>query len=85
MMDSDKLIRFFEAEYCDEQEADDIKKGISEDMKSFAENNQISPKSLKSAYSLYKKFRSGKNTSEECSDYAELSGIIENHFASSGE
>ena len=85
MMDSDKLIRFFEAEYCDEQEADDIKKGISEDMKSFAENNQISPKSLKSAYSLYKKFRSGKNTSEECSDYAELSGIIENHFASSDE
>lgn len=82
MIDSAKLINFFEAEYCEELEADEIKKGISDDLKSFAENNQLSPKSMKSAYSLYKKFRSGKNTSEDCSDYAEMSGIIENHFAS---
>lgn len=82
MIDSDKLIKFFEAEYYEELEADEIKKGISDDMKSFAENNEVSPKSIKSAYSLYKKFKSGKSTSEECSDYAEMSNIIENYFAS---
>lgn len=82
MIESDKLIKFFEAEYCEEMEADEIKKGVNEDLKSFAENNELSPKSMKSAYALYKKYRSGKNTSAECSDYAEMSGIIENYFAS---
>ncbi len=82
MIESDNLIRFFEAEFCDEQEADEIRKGIAADLKSFAENNGVSAKSIKSAYALYKKYRSGKNTPEECSDYSEMSSIIEEYFAS---
>ena len=81
-MDGQNLIQFFEAEYNLELEADEIKKGISDDLKSFAENNEINPKAMKTAYGLFKKFRSGKNTAVECEDYAELSGIIENYFAS---
>ena len=81
-MDGQSLIKFFEAEYNLELEADEIKKGISDDLKSFAENNEVNPKAMKTAYGLFKKFRSGKNTAVECEDYAELSGIIENYFAS---
>lgn len=81
-MDEQSLIKFFEAIYGNELEADEIKKDISEQLKSFAENNEINPKAMKTAYGLFKKFRSGKNTAVECEDYAELSGIIENYFAS---
>jgi len=81
-MDEQNLIKFFEAIYGNEQEADEIKKGISENLKSYAQNNEINPKAMKTAYALFKKFRSGKNTAVECEDYAELSGIIENYFAS---
>ena len=81
-MDEQNLIQFFEAIYGNEQEPDEIKKGISEDLKSYAQNNEINPKSMKTDYALFKKFRSGKNTAVECEDYAELSGIIENYFAS---
>ena len=80
MIDGDKLIRFFDAIYAEEMEADEIKKGISDDMKSFAENNEINPKAMKSAYTLYKRYKSGKNTSDDCADYSEMSGIIENFF-----
>ncbi len=81
-MDGQSLIRFFEAIYGNELEADEIKKGISDDLKSYAENNEVNPKALKTAYSLFKKFRSGKNTAVECEDYAELSDIVNNYFAS---
>lgn len=81
MIDGDKLIRFFDAIYAEEMEADEIKKGISDDMKSFAENNEINPKAMKSAYGLYKRYKSGKNTADDCADYSEMSGIIENFFA----
>lgn len=81
-MDGQSLIRFFEAIYGNELEADEIKKGISDDLKSYAENNEVNPKALKTAYSLFKKFRSGKNTAVECEDYAELSDIVNSYFAS---
>lgn len=81
MIDSDKLIKFFGAVYNEEEEANEIKKGIADDLKSFAENNEIEPKAIKSAYSLYKRYKSGKNTAKDCEDYSEMSGIIENFFA----
>lgn len=81
MIESDKLIEFFGAIYNEEEEANEIKKGIAEDLKSFAENNEIEPKAMKSAYALYKRYKSGKNTAKDCEDYSEMSGIIENFFA----
>ena len=50
-------------------------------MKSFAENNSIGVKALTSAYSLFKKYRSGSNTEYECEEYTQLSDIISDHFA----
>ena len=41
MVESDKLIKFFDAEYYEEREADEIKKGIREDLKEFAKNNEV--------------------------------------------
>ena len=81
MIDSDKLIKFFNAIYDEEEEANETKKGLYEDLKSFAENNEIEPKAMKSAYALYKRYKSGKNTAKDCEDYSEMSGIIENFFA----
>lgn len=81
MIDSNNLIAFFDAIYKEDEEANEIKKGISEDLKSFAENNEIEPKAMKSAYALYKRYKSGKNTAKDCEDYSEMSGIIENFFA----
>lgn len=81
MIDAQKLMDFFAAEFAEEQEADEIKKGISDDMKSYAENIEVSPKAIKSAYALYKKYKSGKHTAADCEDYSQMSGIIENFFA----
>jgi len=85
MIDSEKLIKFFDALFLEDCEADEMKKGISEDLKSFAENNEINVKAIKSAFSLYKRYKSGKNTADDCADYSEMSGIIENFFATEQE
>lgn len=82
MIDAKQLLSFFEAEYAQDVEADEIKKGISDELKAYAENIEVSPKSIKTAFSLYKKFRSGKHINEDCSDYVLMSDIIENYFAS---
>lgn len=81
-MDEKNLITLFEALYQMDLEADEQKKDVSDNLKSFAENNEVSPKAVKTAYSLFKKFKSGKNTAVECEDYLTLSGIIESYFAS---
>ena len=82
---SEELMNFFNAEYVIDQEADELKKGLRADLKSWAENHEILPKSLNSAYNLYKKYKSGKNTAFECEEYSELSGVIESYFSTSDE
>ena len=82
MIDANQLLEFFEAEYAQDVEADELKKNISEELKGYANNIGVSPKSLKTAFSLYKKFRSGKNSNEDCSAYALMSGIVEEYFTS---
>lgn len=81
MIDSEKLIKFFDALYLEDCEVEETKKGIQEDLKSFAENNEINPKAIKSAFTLYKRYKSGKNTAEDCNDYMEMSNIIDSFFS----
>lgn len=81
-VNTNDLIEFFEGLYIEESSADEIKKQIKEDLKGFADQLGVGAKSLSSTYSLYKKYRSGKNTNFECGEYAELSGIVEGYFAS---
>lgn len=81
MIEGTKLINFFSALYDQEQEAIEIKKDISSQLKGYAQNIEISPKAINAAWALYKKYKGGKNTQNDLDDYGELSGIIENYFA----
>ena len=82
MIDGTKLITFFNGLYTEDQEADEIKKGISEDLKEYAKNIEVSPKAIRSAWTLFKKYKGGKNSQQDVDDYSEISGVIENYFAS---
>ena len=61
-VNTNDLIEFFEGLYAEEEQADEIKKQIREDLKGFADQLGVGVKSLTSTYSLFKKYRSGKNT-----------------------
>lgn len=78
--DTKELLEFFRGLYNDDKEAAEIKAGIREDLKSYAEEIEVEPKALRSAYTLYKKYADGKDTAEECSDYNELSNIVVTFF-----
>lgn len=81
MIDGTRLIELFNSLWDLEQEANEIKKDISDQLKGYAENIEISPKAIKSAWTLFKKYKGGKNTQQDVEDYSEASGIIENYFA----
>ena len=82
MIDGTKLIAFFNGLWPEDQEADEIKKGISTDLKEYAESIEVSPKAIRSAWTLFKKYKGGKNSQQDVDDYSEISGVIENYFAS---
>lgn len=77
----DELLKFFEIEYVEETSADEIKKGVREDLKSFAEEHEINSKAINTAYTLFKKYRSGKYTSNECDEISELSNAVDEYFS----
>ena len=81
MINAEQLLEFFDAEYCQEDEAIQQKKQVYDELSSYAENIGVSPKTIKTAFSLYKRYRSGKNSETDCTDYLEMSNIIEAHFA----
>lgn len=73
------LIAFFQVLLSDENEIEDIKTGIKENLKDFADQHDIDAKAVSDAYALFKKMnkRVGKSTNE---DYSELSSIVEAYF-----
>lgn len=81
MIDAKQLLEFFEAEYCQEEEAVQQKKQVYEELSAYADNIGVNPKTLKTAFSLYKKYRNGKNSDTDCTEYLEISNIIEEHFS----
>lgn len=83
MIEGQKLINFYAALADQEAEADEIKKDISEQLKSQASNIEISPKAMKAGYNLYKKYRNGKSTQNEIDDYTEVENIITTFFVTS--
>lgn len=85
VLDEKQLLQFFEAEFSQEMEAEEIKKNVSEELKAFAENIEADVKSVKSAYALFKKYRSGKNTQMACEDYLQLSNVVDSYFCSNIE
>ena len=84
-LNDQELINFFGAIYNQDEEIREARKDLTEQLKSWADNHEIEQKAISSVYNLYKKYKSGKNSARECEDLSELSGIIENYFATSEE
>lgn len=81
MINESELIEFFEGEYSQDVSADEVKKSIREEFKFYAKENQISLKSLNSAYNLFKRYKSGKETSSDMNDAVLLADIVESYFS----
>ena len=81
MINESELIEFFEGEYSQDISADEVKKSIRDEFKFYAKEHQISLKSLNSAYNLFKRYKSGKETSTDINDTALLNDIVESYFS----
>ena len=78
--ESDELLALFKEEYADFEEAQEILKGIKEDLKSAAERIKVDPRAVMSAWNVFKKYASGKITAKENSDTALLESIVVDYF-----
>lgn len=80
--ETEELLNLFKAEYTDFEDAQEILKGIKEDLKNFAERIEIDSKAILSAWNIFKKYASGKVTSKESSDAALLEAVVVDYFTS---
>ena len=78
--EEDELLALFKEEYTDFEEAQEILKGIKEDLKSAAERIKVDPRAVMSAWNVFKKYASGKVTARENSDTALLESIVVDYF-----
>ena len=81
MINESELIEFFEGEYSQDVSADEVKKSIRDEFRFYAKDHQISLKSLNSAYNLFKRYKSGKETSNDMNDAVLLNDIVESYFS----
>ena len=78
--EEDELLALFKEEYTDFEEAQEILKGIKEDLKSAAERIKVDPRAVMSAWNVFKTYASGKVTAKENSDTALLESIVVDYF-----
>lgn len=78
--EEDELLALFKEEYTDFEEAQEILKGIKEDLKSAAERIKVDPRAVMSAWNVFKKYASGRVTAKENSDTALLESIVVDYF-----
>jgi len=78
--EEDELLALFKEEYTDFEEAQEILKGIKEDLKSAAERIKVDPRAVMSSWNVFKKYASGKVTAKENSDTALLESIVVDYF-----
>ena len=78
--EEDELLALFKEEYTDFEEAQEILKGIKEDLKSAAERIKVDPRAVMSAWNVFKKYASGKVTAKENSDTALLESSVVDYF-----
>ena len=78
--EEDELLALFKEEYTDFEEAQEILKGIKEDLKSAAERIKVDPRAVMSAWNVFKKYAFGKVTAKENSDTALLESIVVDYF-----
>lgn len=75
-----ELISILEASYETDVQASNSKKEIRENLKAYAENNEISTKAINAAYTLYKNYKSGKLSSDISDDYFSLTSVVDDYF-----
>lgn len=78
--EEDELLALFKEEYTDFEEAQEILKGIKEDLKNAAERIKVDSRAVMSAWNVFKKYASGKVTAKENSDTALLESIVVDYF-----
>ena len=83
--ESDELLALFKEEYADFEEAQEILKGIKEDLKNAAERIKVEPRAVMSAWNMFKKYASGKVTAGESNDTALLESIVVDYFTANRE
>ena len=71
-----ELIDFFKGIFTEEQEIEETRRGIADDLKSWSEAHEANPKVVKAAYNYYKKLASGKDRTDEIEATEELKGIV---------
>ena len=77
----EEVMNLFSGAFDRDEQAAEIKKDIAADLATYAENNELNPKSVKQAYTLYKKYRKGSVPTDDDS-YFELTAAVEEYFAS---
>lgn len=81
MIEDSKLIDLYSALYTQEEEANEIRKMITDQLKGAETSLHLSAKALKAGYRLYKKYRDGKDTQQELDDYSEVESAVLAYFA----
>lgn len=81
MIEDSKLIDLYSALYTQEEEANEIRKMIADQLKGAETSLHLSAKALKAGYRLYKKYRDGKDTQQELDDYSEVESAVLAYFA----
>ena len=72
-----EILDFYSKCYDDQSEAAEINKGVTADMKVFAEDKELNLKAVKAGYTAYKSYQKGNIPDE---DYAEIMTIVEDNF-----
>lgn len=85
MTDDSALISLYSALYDQEQEAEEIRKMVSDQLKGAETSLHLSAKALKAGYRLFKKYKNGKDTQQELDDYSEVENAVLTYFADSQE
>lgn len=81
MLNEEKLLKFYSALYNLDERASEIKQDIRDQLKSYAENEDISVKAISSGFNLYKRYKNGKSSQSEIDDYSSIENTIMSYFA----
>jgi len=74
-----ELLDLFEDAYSASKQAELISKESREKLADYAEDHELSKKSVKAAYSSYKAFKDGRADAKD-EDFFSMLAIIEEHF-----
>lgn len=85
MINEDKLIEFYSSLYNLEEQANEIKQDVRDQLKSYASSEEISSKAINSGYNLFKRYKNGKSTQDEIDDYSAIESTIVSYFANNNQ